>query len=130
MKFQADELLLYDSTKLWGSSVEVTATSPGRGSQGTRISRKPSPLGTCQFIDKYVIKGKNNLNTATCAVTVIQSDIKIYYLEFPSVRHGLMQPTPKQYKNSLCGLKRFARQFLTAGNQEPQRYLLLKCTAA
>lgn len=110
--------------------MEVTVTSPGRGSQGTRSSRKPSPLGTSQFIDRYVIKGKSNLNTARCAVTVVQSDTKIYYLKFPSVRHGFMQPTPKWYKNSLWGLKRFARQFLTVGNQEPQRYLLLKCTAA
>lgn len=75
--------------------MEVTVTSPGRGSQGTRSSRKPSPLGTSQFIDRYVIKGKSNLNTARCAVTVVQSDTKIYYLKFPSVRHGFMQPTPK-----------------------------------
>lgn len=64
-------------------------TSPSRQSQGTRNSRNPTPLQTHQFIDKYVIKDRKNVNTARCAVTVVQSDAKIYYLKFPSVSHAL-----------------------------------------
>lgn len=89
-----------------GSPGKVTVTSPGRGSLGTRNSRKPSPLGTCQFINKYMIRDRRNLNTARCAVTVVQSDTKIYYLKFPSVRHGFMHSTPKRCKTSVYGLKK------------------------
>lgn len=106
MKFQAVELPLCDSTEPQGSSVEVTVTSPSRQSQGTRNSRNPAPLQTHQFIDKYVIKDRKNVNTARCAATVVQSDAKIYYLKFPSVRHGLMHSTPKRYITCLYGLKK------------------------
>lgn len=81
-------------------------TPPGRGSQGTRSSRKPSPLGTCQFIDKYRIKDRKNLNTARCAVNVVQSDIKLYQLKFPSVKTWTHALYSQEVQNQLIWAKK------------------------